>query len=420
LDTTFHPTLRYASAYLEAKKPQLVGIYFDTLMSRDAKVIARIAKGMGMIVVAGGPHASVYPESVIGDVDISVIGEGEEAMDELVEALPSGDLAPIRGIWYKKRDGGIRKNIPRDPLADLDTLDFPALDLVEMDQYMKHWYYLDSSEFGSRGIDVMASRGCDFGCTFCQPTLDRLFGPKVKYKSPAYLAGEIEYYMHRYQANNFFFRDDTFLRNREWSANFFDTLERKNINIRWGCNSRIDLIDEWLMRRMHRAGGRCIHLGIESGSQRVLDGIYKKGIKVDQAERAIAIAKNAGIRVLGFFMLGAPGETAQEINQTIKLAVFSRLDEATFAITTPLPATRLYETIKSDKHYLVSNDTGSFDYYNKLSYSGGGFTPGRIAYLQKKALFLFYLHPHRWQYLGRHFCSLKGLLRLYHKIRRFF
>ena len=99
LDTTFHPSLDYASEYLRAKKPEVVGIYFGTLMYDGGRASARIAKDAGATVIAGGPHATVCPESIIEDVDVVCIGEGEETAYELAKALPSSDLAGIEGIW---------------------------------------------------------------------------------------------------------------------------------------------------------------------------------------------------------------------------------------------------------------------------------------------------------------------------------
>lgn len=419
LDTIFHPYLTYVSQYLREKKPEAVGIYFDILMYKDGRNIARMAKEMGIFVVAGGPHATVCPDSIIDDVDVVVIGEGEETVYELIKTLPSEELSQIKGIWYKKNHH-IYKNSLREPIPDLDSLEFPALDLVDMDKYFKYWHYLDSVTPQSSGINIISSRGCPFDCSFCQPTLRKIFGNQARYKSPEYVVKEISHYMSRYKVNKFFFHDDAFAVDKKWAYCFFDILEKENIKILWGCNCRVSSLDERLMHKMYEAGARTIHLGIESGSQRILDEVYQKGIKVGQATKVIETAKKIGIHTGGFFMLGAPGETEEEIKKTMKLAISSGLDEASFSIVTPLSGTRLYDMVHNDGRYRVSNNYADFDYYRRLSYSGGKLSSKRIGYLQKKTLLLFYLHPLRWKYIFKHLLSPKGIVKLYCKIRRFF
>jgi len=419
LDTTFHPSFSYVSAYLQAKKPELAGIYFDTLMYNNGKNIARIAKGMGAIVVGGGPHATVCPESIIDDVDIVVIGEGEKTMAELIEALPSDAQSQIKGIWHKN-NYHIRKNPSREPISNLDSLEFPALDLVDMNKYFNYWHYLDSVTPRSRGINIIASRGCAFNCSFCQPTLKKIFGDRARYKSPEYLVKEIAHYIDKFKVNKFFFHDDTFGIDRKWAYRFFDILDKEKIKILWGCNSRISGMDEKLMHRMYEVGARSIHFGIESGSQRILNEVYQKGIRLDKVNKIIKTAKKIGIHTGGFFMLGAPTETEEEIGKTIKLAVSSGLSEASFSIVVPFPGTRLYDMVRDNEKYNLSDNYSDFDYYRKVPYSGGNFKAKRLVHFQRKALFLFYLHPRRWIYLLKHFLSLTGIVRLYIKMRRFF
>lgn len=420
MDATFHPSLDYVSQYLKSKKPELVGIYFSTLMYEKARLIAQIAKKTGAIVVGGGPHATISPESVIDDVDITVLGEGEETLRELAMILPSLDLSQIKGIWYKDGQGNVRKTPPRDVMVNLDYIGFPALDLVEMERYFLYWHYLDIMTFSARGINIMSSRGCPFSCTFCQPTLKKLFGDKVRYKSPDYLAEEITYYMHTFNVNMFFFHDDTFAADKTWANSFFDMLEKRRLNIVWGCNTRVNNMDESMMRRMYEVGCRVIHFGIESGSQRVLDEIYAKRITLDHVNKVIEIAKRVGMYSSGFFILGAPGETKMEMNKTIKLALSSGLNEAAFSIATPLPGTMLYDMIKNDRNFTISKDYSDFDYYRGLSYADHNSRNRQLILAQRKALFLFYLHPLRLQYILRHFFSFRGMVKLYIKIRRFF
>jgi len=419
LDTTFHPSFEYVLDYLEAKRPDIVGIYISTPMYDNALSIAQIAKQMGMYVVAGGPHATICPDSLIHHVDVVALGEGEETMRQIIQIFPSNDMSKIKGIWYKE-NAYIRKNPLREPLYNLDSLQFPALDLVDMERYTRHWHYLDSLSPRLKGINVIASRGCSFNCSFCQPALRMLFGNGIRYKSPEYLVREIFYYMENYKVNCFFFHDDALGENKKWSYMFFDILEKENIHITWGCNCRTSGINEQFLRRMYDVGGRCIHLGIESGSQRVLDEIYQKGIRLNRVKEIICIAKKIGLRVGGFFMLGAPGETKSEIFKTIKFAISSSLDEASFSIATPFPGTRLYDMVKNDRKYWVSTNYSDFDYYRMVSYYDTTCPQRKLHYFQRKGLILFYLHPWRWLYVFKQIFSLQGLIKFHNKIRRFF
>lgn len=419
LDTTFCPSFRYVRKCLQAAQYDIVGVYVSTIMYEDAKIIATMAKELGATVVAGGPHAAISPESLINTFDIVVIGEGEESMVEIVRASESTDLSGIKGIWYRD-NGSIYKNPERVRFVDLDSLEPPAFDLVDIERYFRYWHYLDAITPQSRGINIMASRGCKFNCSFCQPTIRKIFGEYTRFKNPEGLVREMRYYMDKYKVNKFFFHDDTFISDLQWLCQFLNIMKRENTRILWGCNTRISGIHEDILYKMHEVGLRCIHFGIESGSQRVLDQIYQKGTKVHEVGRIVSMAKKAGIHVGGFFMFGAPGETVEEINKTMKLAVFSNLDEASFTLVTPFPGTRLYDMVKSDKKYKLNDNYADFDYYKKISYSGGKIADGKLKYFQRKALFLFYLHPRRWKYLFKHFLSIKGITKLYTKVRRFF
>ena len=385
----------------------------------DATKIAAIAKGLGAYVVAGGPHATIAPESLIDHFDIVVNGEGEEVMAELIPVLGSADISHIQGIWYRS-NGQILRTPQRNRFIEMDSLELPALELVDIDLYMKYWHYFDAITPRSRGINIMASRGCAFNCSFCQPTIRRLFGAAVRFKSPEYLVRQIQCYIDKYKVNTFFFHDDTFAADRKWLITFLDLLKSKNLKIFWGCNMRISGVDGKLFPMMYKMGLRCIHFGIETASQRILDQVYQKGTKIAEACTVINRAKKANVHVGGFFMLGAPDEIVKEVNKTIKFAISSGLDEASFSIVNPLPGTRLHDMVKNNRKYILNSNNSDFDYYKRVSYSGGSISKTKLIYFQKKALLLFYLHPSRLKYLLKHFLSLKGIVKLYTKVRRFF
>jgi radical SAM superfamily enzyme YgiQ (UPF0313 family) len=414
LDTTFNPSFEYVKSFLIKQKPDIVGIYFDTIMFNDGLKIAKIAKKLGIFVITGGPHATVMPETLINNVDAVAIGEGEEIVKNLIENFP--DLRKVKGIIYKE-NGKICKNPPQPRIANLDNLEFPARDLLEMEKYIYNWHFLDSVDINLRGTNIIASRGCPFNCSFCQPTLRTLFGDVVRKRSPENVIKEIKRIVNQYNLDGIFFHDDTFTINRDWIINFCNLLKKENLGILWGCNSRVNTIDKELMKIMYNAGLRELHIGIESGSQRILDEIYQKGIKLEDAKKVIKTAKEIGINTLCFFMIGAPTETEEEVWKTINFASSLDSDEITFSITTPLPKTRLYDFVK--ENYTISKNFSDFDYYSKRAFYDVNLDNDKLKRLRSIALFKFYTNPKHWRYTLKHVTSIKGTRKMIMKLKRF-
>ena len=417
IDTTFERSLEIVRKSLEDINPDIVGIYLDTIMYTDGIRIARMAREKGAFVVAGGPHATMAYESVINYVDMVILGEGEKTFTHVVETFPDIEIKSLKGVVCK-RDGKRFENKDLNLTEDIDTIPIPDRNLLDMDKYIREWNYLDSVKMGTKGTTMITSRGCPYRCTFCQPTLESIFGKKLRMRSPESVVEEMCYLKGRYSIGGIFFHDDTFTVNREWVLKFCDLVEDKGIRVLWGCNTRANTVDEKLLERMFEVGLRNIHLGIESGSQEILDKVYNKGIMLDDVRKVVDGANRLHINVLGFFMLGAPGESEEEINKTIRLANSLKLKEATFSITTPIPGTYLYDMVRK-RGLHISDDFTDFDYYSKRSFSGDNLTFTCLKTLQKKALFSFYTHPFRWGYVARHLVSPNGMKRLMRKVRRF-
>ncbi len=415
LDSTFHRSLDYIYDGLKYFRPDITGIFVDTLMYDDAIHVAEFAKSLGSFVVTGGPHATVAPDSLVGKSDIVVRGEGEEAFLEIIKAFESGRSGPTVGIGAHKII-----DLPKNYISDLDSISFPAFDLLEMDKYLKAWNYLDTVSLGLKGTTMITSRGCPFKCSYCQPTINLLFGSRLRRRTPEDVVKEMEYLINKFSIGGVFFHDDTFTLERQWVLKFCELLTRRNIKILWGCNSRINTVDADILEAMHKAGLRNIHFGIESGSQRVLDDIYQKGVRLNDVEKALTLTRKIGIKTLGFFMIGAPGETLEEAKATISLAIRLPLNEATFSITTPLVGTFLYENARSSSEYEISRDFHDFDYYKGGAIKKGTIPVSKLRYLQKIALVRFYLSPRRFIYILRHLFTLNGLKKLFAKIRRFY
>ncbi|MCC6021316.1 MAG: B12-binding domain-containing radical SAM protein [Thermoproteaceae archaeon] len=319
--------------------PDLVGLTATTPMAYKAYETARAIKeyDRDLPVIMGGPHATfMYEEALKSGVDVVVRGEGEYTMLELVSAIErsgpeSASLRPVRGIAF--RDGDRIVVTPdRSPIRNLDELPPPARHLLPMDKY---------TLFGKpvRVIHVMASRGCPFGCIFC--TTSYFWGRYVRYRSARRVAEEIEDAVSKYKTNIIMFTDDELLLNKKFVTEFLGELKARRLDISFSCGSRVDSVSRELLFELRRHGCASVYFGVESGSQETLDRIGK-GITLEQAARAFRWAKEAGLAVVGSFILGFPWETPSDMRQTVKFAIKLDPTYAQFTVATPYPGTPLY------------------------------------------------------------------------------
>lgn len=296
-------------------------------------------------VVLGGPLATTIPQEMlqVSQADFVVIGEGERTIVDLTDALKRGvNPADIKGIGYRE-NGRVIINDRPEPIADLDTIPFPARHLLDLSNYVQNQFHSFSSKMEGIGkiksTNMITSRGCPYSCTFC---FKDMWGNKWRGRSPENIVGEIEHLNARYGINGFFFNDDTFVLDGDRVFRFCDLLKAKRLNIAWYCNGRVNLMTRELLKAMREAGCREIAYGIESGNQQTLDYL-KKNITLDQIRNVTRWTKEAGISANGFFMIGMPGETKDNIHQTIAFAEELGLDFYGFSLLTPLPETELYD-----------------------------------------------------------------------------
>lgn len=418
LDTTFHPNyVSYLKKALSRKKFDLIGISAMTTMIEAAYLAASVAKSYNpkIKVLLGGPHATMMPEESLRNeyIDAVALSEGEETFLEFVQNLNNPEK--VAGIYYKK-NGSIKKNPLRTMIDKLDKLPYPAWDLLEMEVYSRFWFQLDSISPDIRGTSIIASRGCPYQCSYCQPTLDILFGKKIRKRSAANIVGELKALKYGYGMQGFNFVDDTFVVDRDWVLSICNEIIKEKLDIKWLCNFRANLLNENLLSEMKRAGLVKVGIGIESGSQRILDEIYNKGIKLEDVRRGAEIAKNLGLNVLGYFMIGAPSETEKEIRKTIKLSSELPLTEATFSITTPLPGTYLYQRNQSIIDQKVFH---KLDYYKTSIFNKSAVVSRKKIVILKKIAFLkFYLGRKRLLSTLKLFLNFKKAGKTIFKLRR--
>jgi anaerobic magnesium-protoporphyrin IX monomethyl ester cyclase len=422
IDPTFaRRPLEMMRQRIEEGNFELVGLSVMTPMLKEAIYASRIARDAPSrpVVLWGGPHPSILPEESLSQdaVDVIALGEGEQTLLELVKH--DLDPAGIDGLWYK-REGEVVRNPPRAPICDLGTLPYPARDLIDMEAYARAWYSLTAASPELRGTSVIASRGCPFSCTYCQPTLDKLFGKRLRRRPVPHVIGELHELKEKYRLDAFMLEDDTFIAHQGWAMEFAQSLSKSGLGFRWGCNVRADLVAKHphLVREMARSGLVQVNMGIESGSQRILDEIYDKGITVEQVREAVDICRDLGLRIGGYFMLGAPTETLGEIVHTIEYASRLRIDEAAFNVTTPLPGTYLWDKTKE----LVGTEWAEFDYYRHSVYeSDQVLGPRSLDFMKKWAYLRFYAFTPRraWHIFRDDVLSIPGLRKLWMRMKRF-
>ncbi|MBU2633707.1 MAG: B12-binding domain-containing radical SAM protein [Nanoarchaeota archaeon] len=418
IDTTFiRDPLDYLRKKFTEENYALVGVSLMTSMLKDSLNCANLIRKINpkTKILFAGPHPTIMPEETLRNknVDAVVLCEGELTIVDLIKN--SLDFKNVKGLWYKEK-GKIVRNLPREPINNLDNLPFPEHKLILTEDYFKNWFQMDVSVGKLRGTNIITSRGCPYNCSYCQPTLKSIFGDKIRKRSPKNIIEELKFLKKKYKINSFFFQDDTFIFDKKWVLEICDELIKNKLNLKWGCNVRANLVTKNLLSKMKSAGLVKVALGIESGSQRVLDDVYHKGITLEQVRNAVNIIKDLDISCRGYFMMGAPTETEEEIKKTIKFANSLGVDEATFSITTPLPHTHLYEKTKG----MIIKDVEEFDYYKNPVYSNKiTLSPKKLTNLRREALLKFYLSPKRIIKTLQSFISPSEIGTTFYKLKRF-
>lgn len=377
--------------YLMEKDPQLVGISCATPNFKGACQIAQLIKReMGITVVLGGVHASGVPIEIMEnypEFDIVAVGEGERTMVELCQALdmPNPNLERILGIVYRD-NGTVKRTLPRPLIEDVDSIPFPARDLVDLSKYRSQ-VHLDR---GKRFATMLTSRGCPARCTFCATKLT--MGRGFRSHSPEYVISEIEHLITAYGIEHFVFVDDTFTINKKRVEKICRMIIERDYNIIWYCFARVNTVSKDLLLLMKEAGCFSLLYGVESANDVILRNI-KKGANADQARQALKISNELGFKTLAAFLIGSPGDTKETVEENIKFAIELNPVIASFNRITPFPGTELYETHYKPKY---GNVTVWDDFFpkgiNPILVSEN-LTKSDLQRLTVKAYIRFYLRP---------------------------
>lgn len=305
---------------------------------------------------AGGIHPTVRPKETLEkmNLDFVIIGEGENVLTNICHNLENNqNLHNIKGVAFKEGNK-FYINEGLDIVENLDTLPFPARELLPVSRYLVPPGYI-RSHFLNRVLSVYTSRGCPARCTFCNSS--SIFHRSVRRRSFINVIEEIKYLIDRYNIDGLYFHDETFTVKPEWVKNICKEL--KPLKLRWGCQTRVNLVSEELLEVMRDTGCLQIDFGIESASEQTLKSI-KKAQTPEQIKKAIELTKKYRIKSFASFMIGLPGETEEDLIENVKFLKTTKPDFTYFNLFTPFPGTEAAEiAIKEGK---LSEDYFSRDY----------------------------------------------------------
>ena len=340
-DATFARGEEEYEQTLREKKPLLVGIQAVITTQTRTRNMIRIAQSIGIPVVVGGPDASTSYEKYLGwGATYAVIGEGEETCAELLQVLTGQTkikIKDIRGLAYRN-NGEIVVNPNRKLIEDLDRLPFPDWKAVDISRYLDLW----KKRNGYTSLHILSSRGCPFGCAWCSRAV---FGRTVRQRSAENVVDEMKALSNYYHPDSIWFADDTFTMDNSWVENFTEKVALSGAVIPFRCFTRADKVTPEMLSKLKTAGCRLIHMGVESGSQQVLNAM-NKGQKVETIQKASKYIQDAGIDINYFIMFGYPGEKLKDIRATEALIKAAKPDSIGFSIAYPIPGTEFYQSVK--------------------------------------------------------------------------
>lgn len=362
--------------------PDILVIYDDgfnyltkmclTNMREAAFSMCKAGKANGCkVIVSSSDATDRYAEYLEHGADFVIIGEAEQTLLELANAVAAGseNFSGIAGLTYLV-DGKLSRTSPRLVMKDLDQLPLPAWDLVDMEPYRQLWM----KNVGYFSLNVGTTRGCPFKCNWCAKPI---YGNRYNSRSPGNVIREIKLLRQKYRADHIWFCDDIFGLKPGWVREFAALLQNEDIQIRFKIQSRADLLaDEATVEALAVAGCENAWIGAESGSQKILDAM-DKGITVDQIRRASLLMKKHGVKPSFFIQFGYPGELKPDISLTIDMINELLPYEIGISVSYPLPGTVFYERVKagmlqktnwtdSDEMALMFHNTYPASFYKQL------------------------------------------------------
>lgn len=339
----------YFVKILKSFKPDIVGVSATSYGYLSGKEIFALTKRYDAktITILGGPHAAVGGMIAIKDknLDMFAVGEGEELIIELLEALKKKKkLKNIEGLVYKDKRGRIHTNPPRLVInSNLDKLPFPKLDLLPLEEYRAR---------GVLTLPIMTSRGCPYGCIYCISWKTQ--GKMFRGREPKLVVDEIESLVKKFNVSHFTILDDNFVFNKERAIEICNEIIRRGLKIKWQCDQgiRADRTDFEVYKAMKESGCTLIAIGVENPDREVLKKM-NKGETIDDIKKSIRAAKKAGLVVKAFFIVGCPGDNLNLVKKSIQFFKDMDIDLPRYSMMTAYPGSVLWGWIEKNGRFLA-------------------------------------------------------------------
>lgn len=341
------------AAALDGHRPRIAVLYEDSFnylskmcllrMREAALTMTAAARVRGVRVIVAGSDANDHPEIYLeGGADLVVLGEGDITIVEAIDALEGRSGRPTSSVAGLAMRGaaGVVRTAPRAILRDLDSLPRPAWDLVDVGRYRAIW----TACHGYFSMNLATTRGCPYHCNWCAKPI---YGQRYNARSPEQVVDEIAWLKASYRPDHLWITDDIFGLKPGWVGRFAELVLERDAVVPFKCLMRADGVTEAVALALRRAGCRTVWIGAESGSQRILDAM-EKGTRVDQIASATATLHEVGIEVGFFLQFGYPGETFDDIQQTLRMVRQCRPDDIGVSVSYPLPGTPFYDRVRTD------------------------------------------------------------------------
>jgi len=353
-DTTFS-SKNELKKYLINEQPDYVAIYVNLMTKINVLEIMKFIKSNNSInkakIILGGPEIRYNANDLLEHgADYLVIGEGEYTTLELINRLESKneiDLSNVNGIGYKNNEGKIIFTPERALINNIDELPFPNRSGIVISDYQKVW----KARHGLDAVSISTMRGCPYTCRWCSRAV---YGLTYRRRSPEKVVKELRHIKENYSPETIWFVDDVFTISHKWLYGFNEELKKNNLEIKFECITRADRMNEEVIKTMKESGCFRVWIGAESGSQKIIDAMDRR-VKVERVREMIKLSRKYGIEAGTFIMLGYPGETEKDIEETINHLKKSNPDYFTITVAYPIKGTEFFEEIEA-------NQTNSFDW----------------------------------------------------------
>ena len=405
--------------YLKQKKYDVIGFQLYTVELEIVRKLLLIVRDISptIITIVGGPHATVCPEETLkffGDnVDFISIGEAERNFPLFLDKIENKDrnFSDVPGLgWQENNKININPTVSFE--NDLDKIGFPAWDLIRPQEYppAQHGAFFKNFPIAP----IITSRGCPIQCSFCSAPI--ISGKRIRKRSPDNVLEEIKLLYHNYGIREIHIVDDNFTLDKQHAISVLQKIYDSNlgISISFPNGLKVESLDEELLILMKKCGVYLISLGIESGSNRILKLMNKK-LTVEKIKEKVELINKIGIDMAGFFILGFPSETKEEIEQTIKFSMQLPLIRANYFNFLPLPGTKIYHELLQNGE-LSHTDWSNF-FFMTAPYAPQGITNKHLRSLQRKAFIKFYSRP---RIFLKNICQIKSYSHFKYLLKRFY